>query len=185
MAEAPPVKKKSVKIAAAAIASDEAADPSGAVNVGGDRKAKKVIVAIDESQESIRALRYALDTVVQPGDGLVLLHSQFMPHSYVGPGGPGTTLRLVLAFSIENENSSKVLLDKAKRICGDANVHHPELLMATGDPRDSICDAVEKIHADLLVMGSRGHGAIKRTFLGSVSDYCTHNAKCPVLIVRK
>ncbi|XP_024541071.1 uncharacterized protein LOC9647702 isoform X1 [Selaginella moellendorffii] len=88
MAEAPPVKKKSVKIAAAAIASDEAADPSGAVNVGGDRKAKKVIVAIDESQESIRALRYALDTVVQPGDGLVLLHSQFMPHSYVGPGGP-------------------------------------------------------------------------------------------------
>ncbi|EFJ36115.1 hypothetical protein SELMODRAFT_79236 [Selaginella moellendorffii] len=187
MAEAPPVKKKSVKIAAAAIASDEAADPSGAVNVGGDRKAKKVIVAIDESQESIRALRYALDTVVQPGDGLVLLHSQFMPHSYVGPGGPGfyITPDLVAATRKHQENSSKVLLDKAKRICGDANVHHPELLMATGDPRDSICDAVEKIHADLLVMGSRGHGAIKRTFLGSVSDYCTHNAKCPVLIVRK
>lgn len=38
---------------------------------------------------------------------------------------------------------------------------------------------------DLLIMGSRGLGAVKRAVLGSVSDYCVANAECPVLIVRK
>jgi hypothetical protein len=33
-------------------------------------------------------------------------------------------------------------------------------------------------------MGSRGLGALKRTFLGSVSDYCVHHCECPVAIVR-
>jgi hypothetical protein len=33
-------------------------------------------------------------------------------------------------------------------------------------------------------MGSRGRGALKRTFLGSVSDYCVHHCDCPVVIVR-
>lgn len=54
-----------------------------------------------------------------------------------------------------------------------------------GDARYVICDAVEKLGCYMLVIGSHGYGAIKRTFLGSVSDYCAHNANCPVLIVKK
>nr|GMD44331.1 Adenine nucleotide alpha hydrolases-like superfamily protein [Ipomoea batatas] len=37
---------------------------------------------------------------------------------------------------------------------------------------------------DLVVVGSRGLGQIKRAVLGSVSDYCAHHARCPVLIVK-
>ncbi|KAJ3083334.1 hypothetical protein HK102_001129 [Quaeritorhiza haematococci] len=54
-----------------------------------------------------------------------------------------------------------------------------------GDPRDEICYKVRKIKADMLIMGSRGFGALKRTFMGSVSDYCVHHCPCPVTIVRK
>ncbi|KAL0662991.1 hypothetical protein Bca4012_099828 [Brassica carinata] len=54
----------------------------------------------------------------------------------------------------------------------------------TGDPKEMICQAVEQTHVDLLVVGSRGLGMIKRVFLGSVSDYCAQHAKCPILIVR-
>ncbi len=45
-------------------------------------------------------------------------------------------------------------------------------------------DAAEEIHADLIVMGSRGQGGFKRLLLGSVSDGVLHHAHCPVLIIR-
>ncbi|KAF8033070.1 hypothetical protein BT93_D1842 [Corymbia citriodora subsp. variegata] len=59
--------------------------------------------------------------------------------------------------------------------------------MATkvGEPKEAICEAAEKLDVQLLILGSHSRGAVQRAFLGSVSDYCVHNAKCPVLVVRK
>lgn len=57
--------------------------------------------------------------------------------------------------------------------------------MVTGDARYALCEAAEKMKVNLLVVGSRGHGAIRRAVMGSVSNYCAHHAKCPVLIVKK
>ncbi|KAL0391115.1 UNVERIFIED_CONTAM: hypothetical protein Scaly_0468600 [Sesamum calycinum] len=54
-----------------------------------------------------------------------------------------------------------------------------------GDARNVLCDAVEKHHASVLVVGSHGYGALKRAVLGSVSDYCAHHAHCSVMIVKK
>ncbi|KAK3026331.1 hypothetical protein RJ639_041380, partial [Escallonia herrerae] len=69
-----------------------------------------------------------------------------------------------------------------------------ETLIFEGDPKDMICDAANEMHVDVLVVGSRGHGMIKRVLLkeiagcrallGSVSDYCAHYVKCPILIVK-
>ncbi|KAJ6669973.1 ADENINE NUCLEOTIDE ALPHA HYDROLASES-LIKE SUPERFAMILY PROTEIN [Salix viminalis] len=57
-----------------------------------------------------------------------------------------------------------------------------ETMIKHGDPRDFICQIAEKLHVDMLVMGSHGYGVIKRAFLGSVSNHCAQNVKCPVLI---
>eukprot|EP00258_Populus_trichocarpa_P042306 XP_024458325.1 universal stress protein A-like protein [Populus trichocarpa] len=59
-----------------------------------------------------------------------------------------------------------------------------ETLILEGDPKDKICRATEQMQADVLVVGSRGLGKIKRALLGSISDYCAHHAKCPILIVK-
>jgi len=59
-----------------------------------------------------------------------------------------------------------------------------EMVVGRGETRDEIVDYVESVKADLLILGSRGLSALKRTFVGSTSDYCVHHCHCPVTIVK-
>eukprot|EP00898_Chlorokybus_atmophyticus_P004737 jgi/Chlat1/5264/Chrsp33S05014 len=59
-----------------------------------------------------------------------------------------------------------------------------EVRVGCGDPRDVLCDICKDVDADLLVMGSRGLGAVSKFMLGSTADYCVHHSPCAVLIVK-
>jgi len=78
---------------------------------------------------------------------------------------------------------AEAVVDRARRVC-IANSVHALIEVVEGEPRYVLCNAAEKHHADLLVVGSHGYGAIKRAFLGSVSDYCAHHTHCSVVIVK-
>lgn len=52
-----------------------------------------------------------------------------------------------------------------------------------GDPGQSVVAAAKAQACDLIVMGSRQRGPVRRLLLGSVSNYVVHHAECPVLIV--
>jgi nucleotide-binding universal stress UspA family protein len=56
--------------------------------------------------------------------------------------------------------------------------------LAMGDTPREIVHLAEDLEAGLVVMGSRGHGGIRRALMGSVSDSVVRHAHCPVLIVR-
>ncbi|CAN1826428.1 Universal stress protein A-like protein [Linum perenne] len=159
---------------------------------------KKVMVAIDESEFSHYALEWALsnlgDTISKSSAPLLLFTAQpFSDFAYLNASTFGAALSLhsciaapELVASV-HENQKKVtiaLLDKAKQIC---SAHGVEVETETeiGDPKQAICDAVDKHGIQLLVLGSHSRGPIQRAFLGSVSNYCVHNAKCPVLVVKK
>ena len=59
-----------------------------------------------------------------------------------------------------------------------------QMVIATdGKPGEAIVQKAEENGASLIVMGSRGLNAIRRTFTGSVSDYVLHHANIPVLVV--
>lgn len=60
-----------------------------------------------------------------------------------------------------------------------------ETCVEKGDPRDVICGAAERSGADMLVMGSHGYGFLQRALLGSVSNHCVQNCKCPVVVVKR
>ncbi|XP_026404144.1 universal stress protein A-like protein isoform X1 [Papaver somniferum] len=173
---------------------------------------RKIVVAIDEGDESIYALTWAIKNVVSQNsnDTVILLYAKPPLKIYSTLDGSGNkrffssdpilpvsmTVRFVIAgylFSsdviMSMEKYSKEVADsvieKAKRVCEDLQNVKVEARIEKGDARDVICDAVEKIGADMLVMGTHGYGMIKRAFLGSVNTHCAQNVKCPVLIVKK
>ncbi|XP_049390992.1 universal stress protein PHOS34 [Solanum stenotomum] len=160
-----------------------------------------VIVSVDGSEESMNALNWTLDNIkLKPHDpdsqesqgSIVILHVQSPPSIAAGlnPGGipfGGPSDIEVPAFTAAIEAHQKritqAILDHALEICANKNAN-VKTQVVIGDPKEKICDAVEEMNADLLVMGSRAFGPIKRMFLGSVSNYCTNHAQCPVIIVK-
>jgi len=59
-----------------------------------------------------------------------------------------------------------------------------EIMVAKGDVRETIRDVADKWHADLIVVGSRGGGGLRRLLLGSVAEFVARHAPCSVLIAR-
>ncbi|KAK7275834.1 hypothetical protein RIF29_16959 [Crotalaria pallida] len=161
-----------------------------------------VVVAVDGSEESMHALRWALSnlklrspTPDSPATGsFTILHVQLPPTISTGLnpgaipfGGPSGLEVPAFAAAIEahQKRITDAVLDHALGICSEFNLTAKvKTHVVIGDPKEKICDAVEELHADLLVIGSRAFGPIKRMFLGSVSNYCAHHALCPVIIIK-
>ena len=56
--------------------------------------------------------------------------------------------------------------------------------MIEGSAGIALCEFAEEVSADVIVMGTRGRGPLRRAFLGSISDYVLRNATCPVMVDR-
>ena len=78
------------------------------------------------------------------------------------------------------DTSSKSLLEEMTAGAGDAGVDI-ELVPANGAPARTLLDAARD--ADLLVVGSRGLGGLRRLLVGSVSQQCVYHSTCPVAVV--
>ncbi|KAL9255232.1 Universal stress protein A-like protein [Drosera capensis] len=153
-----------------------------------------VVVAVDGSDESMNALRWAIDNVRlrSPPDGsLIILHVQSPPSIAVGInpgsipfGGPSVEVpAFTAAIEAHQGRITEAVLNRALEICAEKNIT-AKTHVVVGDPKEKICEVVDNLHADLLVMGNRAFGPIKRLFLGSVSKYCSNHASCPVVIVK-
>ncbi|MQA79640.1 MAG: universal stress protein [Streptosporangiales bacterium] len=138
----------------------------------GDRR---IVVGVDGSEESKEALAWAVrQAALVDGEVEAIMAWEF-PMTYYG---------WVPEIDIdEYANRDRATLDKCVR---EATADHPDVKV-TGDLRRGnaaqvLVDAAR--NAELLVVGSRGHGAFAGALLGSVSDRCTHHATCPVVVMR-
>ncbi|KAJ4727675.1 Universal stress protein A [Melia azedarach] len=148
-----------------------------------------MVVGIDDSEHSMYALEWTLDhfftnTAANPPFKLVIVHAKPSPASAVGLAGPGAAEVLPYVDADLKKIAARVM-EKAKEMCSSKSVHDFVVEAVEGDARNVLCEAVEKHHASILVVGSHGYGAIKRAVLGSVSDYCAHHAHCTVMIVKR
>ncbi|OMO81911.1 Universal stress protein A [Corchorus olitorius] len=148
-----------------------------------------MIVAIDDSEHSVYALEWTLNHFFTPFASnppfkLVIVHAKPTATSAVGLAGPGAAEVLPYVDADLRKIAARVV-EKAKELCITKSVNDAVVEVIEGDARNVLCEAVEKHHASMLVVGSHGYGAIKRAVLGSVSDYCAHHAHCSVMIVKK
>ncbi|GJP45349.1 hypothetical protein CLOM_g4748 [Closterium sp. NIES-68] len=148
--------------------------------------AKTILVPVDQSENSERAVHYVLTRVCRAGvDALHLLHVQDSTHLSVSIAGGDMAVPPAVVDEMSRRASSEASSLVRKFLAeADAAKVTAQGYYALGDAREVIVARAAAIRADLIVMGTRGMGALSRAMLGSVSDYVVNHAACPVLIVR-
>lgn len=127
-----------------------------------------IVVGVDGSRDSRRALQWALEEARVRDAELLLVHAWEYPISYE-----------YLPPDIEQTHAG-ILAREAARVVNKGVRVRTELIEKRTVPA-LVSIAAD---ADLLVVGCRGHNRTLRTILGSVSSGCVHQASCPVVVVR-
>ncbi len=137
---------------------------------------KLIIVALDGSEHSLKALDYARELAQKFDSKLILLHA-FHPTSDLR-GSEGFNQMV----GRRKQKGEKIIENACGRL-GRVSIEVEENLLE-GPAAEAIVSVVEARKADLVVMGTRGMGSLKGMLFGSVSTKVTHYASCPVLVVR-
>ncbi len=139
-----------------------------------------IVVGVDGSPESHEALRWAVREARLRGATLRVVHAWLMPVAFAG-GAPGFALPVT---HTEFEQDGRRVLNEALAAAAD-EVAGVELERQVVEGSAARCLVRAAEGADLLVVGSRGHGGFAGLLLGSVGQQCAHHAPCPVVIVRR
>lgn len=140
----------------------------------------KILVAVDGSSFSNKALDYAADLTKKYNSSLTII---YVVHKrvYIAAEEAGFVTTAPLIHDMEEQG--KEILEKAKERVEAAGINVDRVLVH-GLPAEEILEKAEKESYDAIVIGSRGRTAATAFLLGSISDKVSHHAKCPVLIVK-
>jgi nucleotide-binding universal stress UspA family protein len=137
--------------------------------------AGRIVVGVDGSPASVLALRWAAGQAAVTGAELDAVMAWMPPSDYALGAG--------YSDDVGWEEDTAAVLEKTieEALTGDA-AEKVERRVVRGHPAQVLLDA--SADADLLVVGSRGHGGFTGMLLGSVSQHLVAHAPCPVLVVR-
>jgi nucleotide-binding universal stress UspA family protein len=136
---------------------------------------KNIMLAVDGSEYSHRALDYAKSLAERYEANLWLVHVFAHTSEVLG-------YEDFEKLFAKRKSAGQVILDKAKKMLGSTTFQVYEDLL-DGSEAEAILKAAEYHQADLIVMGTRGFGAVKGMLVGSVSRKVIHLAACPVMVV--
>jgi nucleotide-binding universal stress UspA family protein len=138
----------------------------------------KILLATDGSREAELAGRTAADLAHNTGSELHVIHVIALPLDTHDPSSfePEVWERL-------KKHARTSLEELVGRIVATGGAVEDSRLTA-GRPDAEIVDWAEEIGADLIVMGSRGVGRVRRALFGSVSNSVVRHAHCPVMVIR-
>jgi nucleotide-binding universal stress UspA family protein len=139
---------------------------------------KSILVAVDGSEEAQRAVRMGADIAVRFGARLALMH--VIPPLMMPTDAYAFDWT---RFQADQQQAAEKLLAETETRLEEPGVT-VERVVALGPAAEMVAREAKQRGVDLVVVGSRGRGAVARVLLGSVSDRLAHICERPVLIVR-
>jgi len=150
-----------------------------------------ILVAVDGSEHSKKALNYALELAEKFDGKITLIHvySTVVPLRTSVDTLPGPALTppasdvMAAKMTEEAKQMGKRILEEAEQVVKQRGIS-VEKVLKEGDIVREIVTTAQEGKFNLVVMGHRGLSRLKELFLGAVSEGVSHKAPCPVLIVK-
>jgi nucleotide-binding universal stress UspA family protein len=140
---------------------------------------QSILVAVDGSPDADQALAQAID-LADSEHARLTIFSAVVATPAVAYAGMSGNVVATLAREAESDTQG-ILRTAVERVPADVSV---STVLSSEPVRQALLRQIESGRHDLLVMGSRGRGAVRSVLLGSVSHYVLHHSPVPVLIVR-
>ena len=145
---------------------------------------KNILVAVDGSDASVRALETAIDLAKQFATKLHIVH---VVREMQVPTNIGRLEDVEKLQRHRHETLTAVgdqIVTQAKRKAQTSGVSSVDSDIAAGDPASAIVKYADKNGVDLIVMGSRGLGQVESLLMGSVSRKVANTAKVACMVIR-
>jgi nucleotide-binding universal stress UspA family protein len=139
---------------------------------------QNILVAIDGSPDANEALTQAIDLAESEHARLTLFGATVTPFA-AAYFGAGAAIAATLARDAEGETET-LLREAAREVPDGVSVSTVQSSEPAGP---ALIHQIDSGHHDLVVMGSRGRGALRSALLGSVSHHVLHHSRVPVMIV--
>jgi nucleotide-binding universal stress UspA family protein len=143
---------------------------------------KTIVAAVDFSNATPGVLEAAVKITRAFGSSLHLLHVLEPEPSYTAYGFTPDEFPAIHLFQEEARKRATArlqeVLDKVEGEAPGVTVH-----LAEGSPLHAVLDYVQKSGADLVILGSHGHGAVAALLLGSVAEGMVRKAVVPTLVI--
>ncbi|XP_052483746.1 universal stress protein PHOS32 [Gossypium raimondii] len=154
---------------------------------------RRIGVAIDFSSSSKSALKWAMENVIRKEDHLTLItiqpegnYEKGEMQLWEGIGSPFFSLCSINYPATMKKYGVKHDPEVVEIVSNGAKQKEVEVLMEAywGDPREKLCEAIDSIPLNCIIVGNRGLGKLKRAIMGSVSNYVVNNGSCAVTVVK-
>lgn len=147
-----------------------------------------VIIAVDGSEQAMHAFQHYTERFHRPGNVVLVLHCPEMPDSIFK--------NLSIGKTESNQQKMEAAMDEEKNKWAEVKTKYESLLKENSMTGEFVCVPCHRAgegivkesnerKSTMVVMGTRGLGAIRRTIMGSVSDYVVHHAHCPIIVCRQ
>lgn len=137
---------------------------------------KKILVPVDFSECSRKALDYAIPLAEQFGAELVLLH--------VTPANPPVP-ELGPVDVVGIDEATQGLAELQASVSTAIASHSVQRVVRTGEPHTEIVRVAAERGIDMIVLSTHGRTGLSRVLLGSTAEKVVRHAPCPVLVVRE
>ncbi|ELT98386.1 hypothetical protein CAPTEDRAFT_225081 [Capitella teleta] len=145
-----------------------------------------IVIAVDASKQSDEAFNYYCENLHKPDNEVIVLHSPELSNVHMrmlkGDDAPYDEWQKIMQQEKERWSA---LEKKFTYQLKENNITHGKFMVEpSSKPGEAIVKASNDIGATMVITGTRGQGSLRRTIMGSVSDYVVHHAAVPVIVYR-